>query len=88
MTCLLVSGGKACLGPVTHGGCGALCPRYDRGCFGCYGPSSDARPEALAAPLRAVATPGEVVRLYNIITPNTDAFRTGRRLAVLGREES
>jgi coenzyme F420-reducing hydrogenase gamma subunit len=28
----------ACLGPVTQAGCGALCPSYDRGCYGCYGP--------------------------------------------------
>src|SRR4029079_16397946 len=32
--CLLVKG-IPCLGPVTQAGCGALCPLYDRGCFGC-----------------------------------------------------
>ena len=31
--------GTPCLGPVTHAGCGALCPAYDRGCYGCFGPS-------------------------------------------------
>ena len=34
----MVSQGMPCLGPVTHAGCGALCPSYNRGCFGCYGP--------------------------------------------------
>lgn len=40
--CLSVSRGTACLGPITQAGCGALCPRYDRGCFGCFGPQESA----------------------------------------------
>jgi sulfhydrogenase subunit delta len=47
LVCLTVARGVSCLGPVTHAGCGALCPSYDRGCFGCFGPSEGARPDAL-----------------------------------------
>jgi len=36
--CVTVAHGTPCLGPVTHAGCGALCPAYNRGCFGCFGP--------------------------------------------------
>lgn len=36
--CVAVAQGIACLGPVTQAGCGALCPAYDRECYGCYGP--------------------------------------------------
>jgi sulfhydrogenase subunit delta len=36
--CVAVARGIPCLGPVTQAGCGALCPAYDRGCYGCYGP--------------------------------------------------
>lgn len=36
--CVAVAQGIACLGPVTQAGCGALCPAYNRECFGCYGP--------------------------------------------------
>jgi sulfhydrogenase subunit delta len=36
--CAMVAHGTPCLGPVTHSGCGALCPSYDRGCYGCFGP--------------------------------------------------
>ncbi|HUO71833.1 MAG TPA: hypothetical protein VMU39_13745 [Solirubrobacteraceae bacterium] len=36
--CIMVAHGTPCLGPVTHAGCGAICPSYDRGCYGCYGP--------------------------------------------------
>ena len=35
--CLLEQG-LVCLGPVTVGGCGALCPQVNMGCRGCYGP--------------------------------------------------
>ena len=34
----LVADGTPCLGPVTQAGCGALCPSYRRGCYGCFGP--------------------------------------------------
>ena len=36
--CVMVAHGTPCMGPVTHAGCGAICPSYDRGCYGCYGP--------------------------------------------------
>jgi len=36
--CVAVAQGIACLGPVTHAGCGALCPAHDRECYGCFGP--------------------------------------------------
>lgn len=39
--CVVVAQGKACLGPVTQAGCGSICPAYDRGCYGCFGPSRD-----------------------------------------------
>ncbi len=41
--CHVVSRGVPCLGPVTQSGCGAICPAYDRGCYGCYGPSQPAQ---------------------------------------------
>lgn len=49
VVCVMVAHGTPCLGPVTHAGCGALCPGYDRGCFGCYGPSSGANTGSLTA---------------------------------------
>jgi len=42
----------ACLGPVTKAGCGALCPRHARGCYGCFGPAENANVAALASHFR------------------------------------
>jgi sulfhydrogenase subunit delta len=46
--CVTVAYGRLCLGPVTHAGCGALCPTFKRGCYGCYGPKETPNVESLA----------------------------------------
>jgi coenzyme F420-reducing hydrogenase gamma subunit len=46
--CVMVAHGTPCMGPVTHAGCGALCPGYTRGCYGCYGPQEAPNTRALA----------------------------------------
>ncbi len=38
IVCVMVAHGTPCLGPVTQAGCGAICPAYSRGCYGCFGP--------------------------------------------------
>ncbi|MGW4597952.1 NADH-quinone oxidoreductase subunit B family protein [Streptomyces sp. NPDC004457] len=50
--CVTVAHGTACLGPVTHAGCGAICPAYGRGCYGCFGPSSRPNLRSMVAQLR------------------------------------
>lgn len=49
IVCVMVSRGIPCLGPVTHAGCGALCPAYDRGCYGCFGPKETPNTASLSA---------------------------------------
>jgi coenzyme F420-reducing hydrogenase gamma subunit len=51
--CITVAQGVACLGPVTHAGCGAICPAYGRGCYGCFGPAETPNAMILAEHLRA-----------------------------------
>lgn len=46
--CVTVARGIPCLGPVTHAGCGALCPTFGRGCFGCFGPLDGVADEDVA----------------------------------------
>lgn len=47
--CVMVAHGTPCLGPVTHAGCGAICPAYARGCYGCFGPMESPNTNALSA---------------------------------------
>ncbi len=42
----LLEDNKICLGPVTSGGCNALCPTNKTVCYGCRGPNPDANYEA------------------------------------------
>jgi sulfhydrogenase subunit delta len=72
--CLLVGRGVACLGPVTRAGCGALCPAYDRGCFGCFGPVDAANVGAMRKQLAATGTDEATIeRLLSTFTVH--AFR-------------
>ena len=50
--CIAVAQGVACLGPVTQAGCGALCPSYNRGCYGCYGPMESPNTASLTSQFR------------------------------------
>lgn len=50
--CVLVAQETPCLGPVTQAGCGAICPSYLRGCYGCFGPMENPNTAALAARLK------------------------------------
>jgi sulfhydrogenase subunit delta len=50
--CVMVAHGTPCLGPLTHAGCGAICPSYHRGCYGCFGPMESPNPAALTGSLR------------------------------------
>ena len=46
--CVEVAQGIPCLGPVTHAGCGAICPSFDRGCYGCFGPAAQCNCQSLS----------------------------------------
>jgi len=74
--CVMVAKGQPCLGPVTHAGCGALCPSYARGCYGCFGPSDAPQTRPLADRLVVLgATRAEVVRLFSTFNAAAPAFR-------------
>jgi coenzyme F420-reducing hydrogenase gamma subunit len=47
--CITVAHGIPCLGPVTQAGCGALCPAYDRSCYGCFGPAQQVNVQSLTS---------------------------------------
>jgi coenzyme F420-reducing hydrogenase gamma subunit len=75
-TCVMVAHGTPCLGPVTHGGCNAICPAYNRGCYGCFGPMESPNIPALAAQWRALGVDDAgIVRALRTFNANADAFR-------------
>jgi len=69
LVCLMVARGVPCMGPVTQAGCGALCPRYGRGCYGCFGPMEAANSTSLTALFLALGQSAEQItrsyRSYN-----------------------
>jgi sulfhydrogenase subunit delta len=72
-SCVMVAHGTPCLGPVTQAGCGALCPSFHRGCFGCFGPMESPNVDALRDRLIEHGMDGpEIDRLLRTFTP--DAF--------------
>ncbi|MEQ9300075.1 MAG: hypothetical protein RIF33_15995 [Cyclobacteriaceae bacterium] len=73
--CVTVVRGEACLGPVTQAGCGALCPHYYRGCFGCYGPKENPNTAALGSHLsKNGMVNGDLMRLFRNFNSGAPAF--------------
>jgi coenzyme F420-reducing hydrogenase gamma subunit len=74
--CVTVAHGTPCLGPVTHAGCGALCPSYDRGCYGCFGPKETPNGPALTALMAQLGSDErDIVRLYRTFHAAAEPFR-------------
>lgn len=75
--CVLVAGGQACLGPVTQAGCGAICPSYARGCYGCFGPAESPNGHSLAAWFRRLGHDDpSIIRLFRTYNGASEAFHT------------
>jgi coenzyme F420-reducing hydrogenase gamma subunit len=76
IVCVMVAEGLPCLGPVTQSGCGALCPAFRRGCFGCFGPREQANTTSLARSLAAAEHQDEeIARLFAGFTGWSGPFR-------------
>ena len=76
IVCVTVAHGTPCLGPVTHAGCGALCPAYNRGCYGCFGPMETPNTEALIPLLRHQGLDERgVERIFQTFNANAQPFR-------------
>ena len=77
--CVMVTKGIPCLGPVTQGGCGNLCPSVGRGCYGCFGPKEGANTAALAAELVALGADRRTIRdLFGGFAAAAPAFEEER----------
>ena len=78
--CVMVAHGTPCLGPVTHAGCGALCPAYLRACYGCFGPKETPNPAALSAWCRDElgSSDPELLRAFSTYNCWSPEFRQAR----------
>jgi coenzyme F420-reducing hydrogenase gamma subunit len=81
-TCVTVAHGTPCLGPVTQAGCGALCPGWNRGCYGCFGPAATNNTAGVEARLAALGTDARArQRLFATYYSAAPAFRARHDLA-------
>ncbi len=81
--CVVVAHGTPCLGPVTQTGCGAICPSFHRGCYGCFGPQDTPNTESLTKNLERLGmAPTEVQRVFRTFNAMAPAFRAAGTAAV------
>jgi sulfhydrogenase subunit delta len=76
IVCVMVAQGIPCLGPVTHAGCGAICPAYHRGCYGCFGPMETPNTAALSRRWSELgASRQTILHVYRTFNAQAEAFR-------------
>jgi coenzyme F420-reducing hydrogenase gamma subunit len=74
--CIMVAHGTPCMGPVTQAGCGAICPAYKRGCYGCYGPMETPNTSSLADWMRTLGvSEDELHRMFRAYNAEEPLFR-------------
>lgn len=74
--CVMVAHGTPCLGPVTHAGCGAICPSYNRGCYGCYGPKETPNTTSLSKWMTGMGLADQdIMRAFRTFNAYSEAFR-------------
>jgi len=76
IVCVMVAHGTPCLGPVTQAGCGAICPAYHRGCYGCFGPKETPNTESLSKWWSHLGMEDQdLVRAFRTFNAWAEAFR-------------
>jgi hypothetical protein len=60
---------------VTHAGCGAICPAYNRDCYGCFGPKETPNAVSLRTALQAAGMDeGALQRVYRTFNATAESF--------------
>ncbi|UCG63173.1 MAG: oxidoreductase [Candidatus Zixiibacteriota bacterium] len=74
--CVMVARGTPCLGPITHAGCDAVCPGFDRGCYSCFGPKETPNTRAMAERFEEMGVSADdLVRMFRSFNAEADEFR-------------
>ena len=83
--CVPIASGQPCLGPVTQAGCGALCPSYGRGCYGCFGPQDSANTDSLTRQLVELGMgKDDIVRVYRTFNAGAPEFEAASNKVAAG----
>jgi coenzyme F420-reducing hydrogenase gamma subunit len=87
--CVMVTKGLPCMGAVTRGGCGAVCPRVGRDCYACYGPAELVNTESLSVRLAGLGlTDREIAHRFLCVHSEAPAFKeAGARAGGLGQKK-
>jgi len=73
--CVLVTQQQPCMGPVTQTGCGALCPKFGRACYACYGPKENSNSDSLSQRFQGFGLlPDEIADKFLLINNAAPAF--------------
>jgi coenzyme F420-reducing hydrogenase gamma subunit len=74
--CVMTAHNTTCLGPVTQTGCNALCPSYNRGCFGCFGPMDSANTPSLVKQFKEMGSSKfDIMIAFRSFNAYAEAFR-------------
>ncbi len=80
--CVVVAKGTPCLGPVTQAGCGAICPSFHRGCYGCFGPQGSPNIPSMLRHLHDLGmAPPAVQRVFRTFNSLAPAFKSASEAA-------
>lgn len=81
ISCVMVAEGTPCLGPITQAGCGAICPAFDRGCYGCFGPAETVNVGSLATRWNQLGMHDDgLIRALRTFNANSPAFAAASQL--------
>jgi sulfhydrogenase subunit delta len=61
---------------VTHAGCGAICPSYNRGCYGCFGPQETPNTISLSKQWKKLGVAeAQLIRAFRTFNAYAEPFR-------------
>jgi sulfhydrogenase subunit delta len=72
--CRLING-KSCLGPITRGGCGAVCVSGGSPCYACFGIREAAQIEPLLTILKGMTDNEEIARYFSMFLRYTKEYK-------------
>lgn len=68
--------GKPCLGPITQGGCNAICVTGGSPCWGCFGLREEANIDGLLEVLFETSDSDEIEKYFSMFLKRTEAYKS------------